>query len=91
MNLTQLGRGRELRDVPVLDRSLRERRLQPDRVGPRVFAAADAPPLPDVDHHRNPMAPECVEEIVEAGLVDADCRDRPHLKAIRQLILMTVA
>jgi len=79
LQLAQLGRGRQLRDVPVLDPGLRERRLQPERVGPGVLAAADAPPLPHVDHHRNLMALERVEEIVEAGLVDAHRGNRSHV------------
>src|SRR5207248_11574076 len=43
-----------------------------------LFAAADAPPLPHVDHHRNLMVPERVEEILEVGLVDAHRGNRSH-------------
>src|SRR5438445_9099588 len=64
--------------MPVPDSRLLQGGLQPQRVGPRVLRTANAAPLADVDHHGNLVGSELFEEIVQARVVDADGRDRPH-------------
>jgi hypothetical protein len=67
--------------VRVADARVRERRLQTLRVRPRVLAAADTPPLPDVDEEIDLRLAESVEEPRERPAVDPDCRNPMLLDA----------
>src|SRR5438445_190466 len=47
--------------------------------GAGAFAGAHAPPLPDVDHDRKPVASERPQAPLDAGLIATDCGDRSHV------------
>src|SRR5215212_3613501 len=72
----QFGRGRQLLAVAVLDAGPGQRSLQPNRVRPRVVAAAHAAPLAYVQQQAHAGPGQALEERLSREAVDADGRDR---------------
>jgi hypothetical protein len=75
LELPKLGRRRELFPVVVRDPRLREGRLEPLRVRPRVLAPAHAAPLADVEDEADIRLAQRLEEALERPPVDADRGD----------------
>ena len=75
LHVAELGRRRELLVVAVLDAGLRERRLETQRVRPRVLGTANPAPLPHVEHEADVRRAQCVEKGVDGEAVHTDRRD----------------
>ncbi len=78
LELAEVGRRRELREVAVADAGLAERRLEALRVRPGVLRAADAAALADVQDLPDARLREGGEERIERPVVDPDRRELPH-------------
>lgn len=87
LKLAQLGRRRELLAVFVLDPGLRERRLQPARVGPGVLRTAHAAALPNVQHRGDVGIGKRCDEGLGGETVDADGRDRGHRRSFAVVLV----
>ena len=78
LEVTQFGRGGELGVVLIGDAGLRQRRLQADRVGPRVFGTADSATLADIEQQADIRLRQRVGELAEPPAVDADSDHTLH-------------
>ncbi len=75
LELAQLGGGRELLHVPVVDARVRECGLEAGGVGPRVLAPADSPPLAHVDEQPDVGVAERLKKALGVESVHADRRN----------------
>jgi hypothetical protein len=75
LELAELGRRRELATVLIVDARLRQRRLQAQRVRPRVLRAPNAATLSNVEHEADIGVAQLSQEAGGCETVDPDRGD----------------
>src|SRR3954447_21514994 len=82
LQVAQLGRRRELRQVLIGDPALRQCGLQPFRIRPCVVAAAHAAALTEDEELTDARPAEAREELLERPVVDPDRHERRHAEML---------